>query len=73
MVRELLLKKLNMCRTKRLRSVRPPYEQGAIKPPTGWQDLMQRCWDGKPHNRPDAAECHKLLTALSWEFCAPTL
>ena len=37
------------------KGVRPPYVQGAIKPPTGWQDLMQRCWDGKPHNRPDAA------------------
>ena len=52
---------------------RPSYVQDAIKPPTGWQDLMQRCWDGKPHNRPDAAECHKLLTALSQEVCAPTL
>ncbi|PFX15324.1 hypothetical protein AWC38_SpisGene20448 [Stylophora pistillata] len=24
-----------------------------------------RCWDGKPNNRPDAAECHKVLTRLS--------
>lgn len=39
--------------------------QDDMKPPTGWQDLMQRCWDGKPNNRPDAAECHKVLTRLS--------
>ena len=55
------------------KGVRTPYVQGAIKPPTGWQDLMQRCWDGKPHNRPDAAECRKLLTVLSQEVYAPPL
>ena len=52
---------------------RPSYVQDAIKPPAGWQDLMQRCWDGKPHNRPDAAECRKLLTVLSQEVYAPPL
>ena len=52
---------------------RPSYVQDAIKPPTGWQDLMQRCWDGKLHIRPDAAECHKLLTVLSQEVYEPSL
>ena len=51
----------------------PSYVQDAIKPPTGWQDLMQRCWDGKPHNRPDAAGCRELLTVLSQEVYAPSL
>ena len=55
------------------KGARPSYLQGASKPPTGWQDLIQRCWDGKPHNRPDAEECHKLLTALSQGVYAPPL
>ena len=68
-----LLEKAEYVLDQEAEGVRPSYVQGAIKPPTGWQDLMQRCWDGKPHNRPDAAECHKLLTALSLEVCAPPL
>ena len=55
------------------KGARPSYVQDAIKPPTGWQDLMQRCWDEKPHIRPDAAECHKLLTVLSQEVNEPPL
>ncbi|PFX33604.1 hypothetical protein AWC38_SpisGene1487 [Stylophora pistillata] len=52
---------------------RPSFVEGATKPPTDWQDLMLRCWDGEPHNRPDAAGCHKVLTVLSQEVCAPSL
>ena len=55
------------------KGARPSCVQDAIMPPTDWQDLMQRCWDGKPHNRPDAAECHKLLTVLSQEVYTPPL
>ena len=68
-----LLEKAEYVLDQEAEGARPSYVQGTIKPPTGWQDLMQRCWNGKPHNRPDAAECHKLLTALSQEVCAPTL
>ena len=55
------------------KGARPSYVQDAIKPPTDLQDLMQHCWDGKPYGRPDAAECHMLLTVLSWDVYKPPL
>ena len=68
-----LLEKEKVVSDQEAKGARPSYVHGAMKPPTGWQDVMQRCWDGKPQNRPDAAECHKLLTALSQKVYTPTL
>ncbi|XP_022797401.1 uncharacterized protein LOC111335676 [Stylophora pistillata] len=50
----------------------PSHVQDDMRPSTGWQNLMQRCWDGKPNNRPDAAECHKVLTRLSQKVYPPS-
>ena len=52
--------------------VRPTHVRGSKKPPLGLHDLMQRCWDEKPDNRPDASECYKKLTKLYREFGAPS-
>ena len=52
--------------------VRPTHVRGSKKPPPGLHDLMQRCWDEKPDNRPDASECYKKLTKLYQEFGAPS-
>ena len=46
--------------------------EGLKKPPAGLHDLMQRCWDEKPDNRPDARECHERLTQLYQEVSAPS-
>ena len=51
--------------------VRPTHVRGSKKPPLGLHDLMQRCWDEKPDNRPNASECYKKLTKLYQEFGAP--
>ena len=50
---------------------RPSHVQGSKKPPTGWKDLMQRCWDENADIRPDAAVCQKELTALYQEAVQP--
>ena len=52
--------------------VRPTHVRGSKKPPPGLHDLMQRCWDEKPDNRPDARECCERLTQLSQEVSAPS-
>ena len=51
---------------------RPTHVEGSKEPPAGLQDLMQRCWDEKPDNRPDARECYERLTQLSQEVSAPS-
>ena len=43
---------------------RPTHVEGSKEPPAGLQDLMQRCWDENPENRPGARECHEKLTQL---------
>ena len=43
---------------------RPAHVEDRMKPPTAWQDLMQRCWDEKADIRPDATACHMELTTL---------
>ena len=55
-----------------LKGTRPAHVQGSKKPPPGLQDLMQRCWDEKPDNRPDASECYEKLAQLYQEFGAPS-
>ena len=52
--------------------VRPQHVRGSKKPPPCWQELMQRCWDEKPDNRPDASECYEKLAELYQEFGAPS-
>ena len=52
--------------------VRPTHVEGSNEPPASWQDLMQRCWDEKPDNRPDARECYEKLTKLYQEVGGPS-
>ena len=52
--------------------VRPTHVEGSKEPPAGLCDLMQRCWDEKPDNRPDASECSKKLFQLYQESAAPS-
>ena len=47
--------------------VRPTHVQGLKKPRAGLHDLMQRCWDEEPDNRPDASECYEKLIQLYQE------
>ena len=51
---------------------RPTHVEGSKGPPAGLHDLMQRCWDEKPDNRPDASECYKKLLQLYRESAAPS-
>ena len=51
---------------------RPTHVEGSKEPPAGLHDLMQRCWDEKPDNRPDARECYERLTQLYQEVSAPS-
>ena len=52
--------------------VRPTHVEGSKEPPTGLRVLMQRCWDEKPDNRPDASECYQKLFQLYRESAAPS-
>ena len=52
--------------------VRPMHVQGSKEPPAVLRDLMQRCWDEKPDNRPDASECYEKLFQLYRESAAPS-
>ena len=51
---------------------RPTHVESLKKPPAGLHDLMQRCWDEQPDNRPDARECYERLTQLYQEVGAPS-
>ena len=51
---------------------RPTHVEGSKEPPAGLRDLMQRCWDKKPDDRPDARECYKKLTQLYQKVGAPS-
>ena len=51
---------------------RPTHVEGSKEPPAGLRDLMQRCWDEKPDNRPDANECYEKLFQLYRESAAPS-
>ena len=45
--------------------VRPSHVEGRRKPPDGWQELMQRCWDEEADKRPTAEICYSELTKLN--------
>ncbi len=47
------------------RGVRPSHVEGRRKPPDGWRQLMQWCWDGEAEERPTAAMCHNELYKLN--------
>ena len=51
---------------------RPTHVEGSKGPPAGLHDLMQRCWDEKPDNRPDASECYEKLLQHDQESAAPS-
>ena len=51
---------------------RHTHVEGSKESPAGLCDLMQRCWDEKLDNRPDASECYKKLTQLYQKFGAPS-
>ncbi|XP_078379645.1 uncharacterized protein LOC144662657 [Oculina patagonica] len=44
--------------------VRPSHVVNRKGPSDGWQQLMQRCWNGKADERPTAAKCHTDLSKL---------
>ena len=51
---------------------RHTHVEGLKGSPAGLRDLMQRCWDEKLDNRPDASECYKKLAQLYQKFDAPS-
>ena len=51
--------------------VRPSHVEDMIKPPDGWQHLMQRCWDGDADKRPTAAMCHNELSKVYKDAVPP--
>ncbi len=55
---------LNMLLQEVAVGLRPSHVEGMRKPPDGWQDLMQLCWDGEADKRPTAQMCHNELTKL---------
>ena len=50
---------------------RPSHVEDNIKPPNGWQHLMERCWDGRAERRPTAAMCQSELTVLYRDAVTP--
>ena len=38
--------------------------KGSKEPPTRWKQLMIRCWDGNPRERPSAKICFQEITAI---------
>lgn len=50
---------------------RPSDVEGSKKPPDQWKQLMSRCWDGKPEQRPSAEICNQEITDLSQAIVRP--
>ena len=44
---------------------RPKSVEGNKKPPDPWEQLMSRCWDREPEQRPSAKDCNQEITTLS--------
>ena len=38
---------------------RPKDVDGCMKPPPRWKELMEKCWNGNPEERPLAENCHQ--------------
>ena len=43
---------------------RPTYVKGCKKPPVRWKEMMEKCWQGNPDQRPSADWCYKETTYL---------
>ena len=43
---------------------RPEDVEGSKKPPAQWKQMMIRCWERDPEQRPSANDCHQELTKL---------
>ena len=50
---------------------RPKAVEGSKKPPDRWKQLVTRCWDRNPEQRPSAEICNQELTTLSQEVAGP--
>jgi len=50
---------------------RPGDVDGGKKPPARWKQLMNRCWDGNPDQRPSAEICNQEITTLSQAIVRP--
>ena len=50
---------------------RPNDVEGSNKPPPGWKQLMTRCWDGCPEQRPSAEICNQEIRTLSQKAVRP--
>jgi len=50
---------------------RPGDVDGGKKPPARWKQLMNRCWDGNPDQRPSAEICNQEITTLSQAVVRP--
>ena len=44
---------------------RPEDDENSKKPPAQWKQLMTRCWERDPEQRPSAKDCNQELTTLS--------
>jgi len=50
---------------------RPDDVVGSKKPPAQWKQLMIRCWDRNPEQRPSANDCNQELTTLFQDVVRP--
>jgi len=50
---------------------RPKDVEGSNKPPHGWKQLMERCWDASPEQRPSAEICNQEIRRLLDQKCDP--
>jgi len=50
---------------------RPKHVEDGRKPPARWNQLMNRCWDGNPEQRPSAEICNQEITTLSQAVVRP--
>ena len=46
---------------------RPEHVKGCEQPCPRWKQLMEKCWDKNPKQRPTASKCHEEITAFSSE------
>jgi len=50
---------------------RPQDVKGSKKPPKQWRQLMSRCWERNPEQRPSANACNQEITTLSQDAVTP--
>lgn len=53
---------------------RPKHVDGCKNPYDFWEDLMEKCWQTNPEERPTAQQCYEAIRSLSVEvFSSPQL